>query len=540
MDAAEDSRVLPSPSSNSPESDHEKSQPFEVVDDHQTSKPNGKGLRRFELFGFCREIRDYIYFLMLRPDCRMNECIAGPHANYYKSCSKLHDCISTGRGRTKLLVLNRRVYKEAIGLLHVFENLITIRGKGHKVFRDPRAFGMPGFFACDKWISHCYLGPKFSELQILRLRHQALEIHYPVPSNDDIDQYFVRIIDLAKEVRQVADVLRKCKALQTFRVILQIDEVHLESSNWSTDIWVPVTVNYHADLQELLQLFLDAAESAGFTTAAEEQKHFILRETWNNRKDVCKIGSYEDPVVNWYNCAAQSRSVHSEFADSYDDKIVARRYVHESKIRQDGWSNFRALHSAAMMQDNEADNGVDDGNSYTAKDADKGGIEDAGGDGHDTENDADGDDVDAADANSDDHLTIQPPHQRERPVLVPRSDINYLLHVDPLEDWELRPECRKCYQLFETREELDAHLESKPTHKIPFVRKVYNVLHPRAQHGGDRKCFTCGKTYTLLQNVDDHNREEGHGRVGMIPRWRQDNGWWDRWEGRLKGHRHRG
>jgi hypothetical protein len=105
-----------------------------------------------------------IFFYFMRPDCRMSESIDGPNHNYHKGCTNIHDCIHTGLSQTKILVLSRQIYHEAVGFLHAFENIIRIVGKGHKVFRHPQAFGKPGFFACSMWISHFYLGPIFTEL----------------------------------------------------------------------------------------------------------------------------------------------------------------------------------------------------------------------------------------------------------------------------------------------------------------------------------------------------------------------------------------
>lgn len=83
-------------------------------------------------------------------------------------------------------------------------------------------------------------------------------------------------------------------------------------------------------------------------------------------------------------------------------------------------------------------------------------------------------------------------------------------------------------QLFSTREELHAHLETFPSHKTPFKPKVYNVLDFRAQHGGERKCWTCGRHFTSLGALKNHLKWMDHAREGMIPRWKIHNGWFDR------------
>jgi hypothetical protein len=69
----------------------------------------------------------------------MNATILSGKVLPEKGCSKVHRCIDTGLGIIEILVLNKRVYFEAIGLLNAFENIIRISGKGDKVFRDPIA-----------------------------------------------------------------------------------------------------------------------------------------------------------------------------------------------------------------------------------------------------------------------------------------------------------------------------------------------------------------------------------------------------------------
>lgn len=92
---------------------------------HLSSTPiSGSRLDLFRILDLPREIRNQIYFNILRPDCRMNEATSFDRNHYYKACYKAHRCIFNGLGLTKLLVLNRRIYHEAIGLLHAFENIV--------------------------------------------------------------------------------------------------------------------------------------------------------------------------------------------------------------------------------------------------------------------------------------------------------------------------------------------------------------------------------------------------------------------------------
>lgn len=315
-------------------------------------------------FELPREVRDIIYFYILRPDCRMNEFIHDADQCYYRRCFKLHKCISSGLGRTKVLVLNRQAYQEAIGFLNVFENLITIRGKGHRVFRDPLAFGKSGGFACNRWISQCYLGPKFTELQVLCCKHLAHEVHYAVPSNDDEKSYAQRLGMRRKEVKEAIGVLRKSTGLETLRLILQTQDVEIRRDTLMNDYtWHPITVYHHTDMHKLLQLFINAAQSCGFPATAEEQKHFAIRRTDNHPKMARKIDAYFDPVAAWFNSAAQARSIDARLDDKYDDKILSWRYLQEEKTRHESWWSQCLCTSTALRH--ECDFEVLDHNGMT-------------------------------------------------------------------------------------------------------------------------------------------------------------------------------
>lgn len=65
---------------------------------------------------------------------------------------------------------------------------------------------------------------------------------------------------LRKEIREVVRVIKKSTELETLRLVLQTQEVDIRP-DLSTDdyIWHPNTINRHADMHDLMQLFLDAA-----------------------------------------------------------------------------------------------------------------------------------------------------------------------------------------------------------------------------------------------------------------------------------------
>jgi len=241
----------------------------------------------------------------------------------------------------------------------------------------------------------------------------------------------------------------------------------------------------HHHMHGLLQLLLDAAHTKGIRTAAEEQKHFIVR-TQSGDNEPVKIDLYLDPLVTWYNRKAADLSAFAVFDQSYDDQIVARAYEHEGRIFRDGVYGDRCLTSGAMKDEEW-------GEEFKESKHPRGDLR----------------------------------------VALP--DIKKYIHEDPDKDWELLPECRKCYQVFDSSENLHAHLEASPKHRIPFQRKTYNTLDRRAAHGGPHKCWTCAASFGNLRQADDHNKKTGHARRGMIPRWRQDN-WWHPRRMRMTGN----
>jgi hypothetical protein len=54
------------------------------------------------------------------------------------------------------------------------------------------------------------------------------------------------------------------------------------------------------------------------------------------------------------------------------------------------------------------------------------------------------------------------------------------------------------------------------------------MLHRLAAHAGQRKCWTCPRPLKSESGTMDHTWRGGHGRAGMIPRWKEDNAWFHR------------
>lgn len=76
----------------------------------------------------------------------MNEATSLNRNHDYKACYNANRCIFNGLGLTKLLVLNRKTYHEAIRLLLAYENILRIHGVEDKAFGNPWLTGNRAFF----------------------------------------------------------------------------------------------------------------------------------------------------------------------------------------------------------------------------------------------------------------------------------------------------------------------------------------------------------------------------------------------------------
>ena len=111
------------------------------------------------------------------------------------------------------------------------------------------------------------------------------------------------------------------------------------------------------------------------------------------------------------------------------------------------------------------------------------------------------------------------------------------LTYTPKRRYELVPECRLCYALFASWAGLASHLDQKPEHRRPFRTKTFNQLDRYAFHGlGTRRCPTCARNFETLDGLTKHQKRLRHGRMGIIPKYREDNA---RWHRRWKKHHDR-
>ncbi|ERF70787.1 hypothetical protein EPUS_08345 [Endocarpon pusillum Z07020] len=284
------------------------------------------------------------------------------------------------------------------------------------------------------------------------------------------------------------------------------------------DIWslrravefVAVTEHDHPEMRDPLSMFLNVAKCKKFQTAAEEDKSFFVYEPRPYGGEFGQwitIHSYQDPLVRQYNRRAGELGIRAHF-----DRTLHASYV-KFEYEVDVPKLFRiAFPNPTPEQDTIFEDEVRDmGHSEALVDH---------------EGDTDGELEDGGDKKYAANFPLYQTAAKRRPQIY--------ANVDAAQPYQLRPECRKCYELFASFEGLEHHLQQFPRHRIPFKRKQYNVLNYWAQHGGGRKCWTCAKSYTSLEFLAKHLDDCGHRREGMIPRWKQDNGWMNRRDGKRK------
>lgn len=487
-----------------------------------------------------REIRDRIYFWTLRPDCGLG----------WDRCTKNYEHLYNGIGTTKILCLNRQIYAEAIGLLHAIEIKLVLRNDGGKMYRNMFAFGKPTFFSMGTRTSRCSIPQQFCELNLVGLRHLAITFKYPLPGRGQfIHPQHSEVIDIPRSeefercmsglmtsARETEAVLWKCTSLQTLRLVLQTQEKTYSIDSNVTDWreYVAITEEDHPEMVELLSLFLNAAKCKKFKTAAEEDKSFRVYQRMSaegNYLSDCTIKSYTDPLAEQYDRRAEEIGVRATF-----DRTLPKRYVkfeHESDVpRAFTFVWYGAENEPGAIFEDEIDNSDNDPELAYQEDEDQ-----------------ESEDADTQQQNCVKSAPL-PPSPQMFPVLsldnlqedlpslpishvtpVSRPRLRVYANTDAPEPFRLRPECRKCYELFASTEGLRHHLEAFPKHRMPFKRKAYNTLHYSAQHSGHRKCWTCAKSYVSMNFLNAHLDKYRHRREGMIPRWKQDNGWTNRRDG---------
>lgn len=152
---------------------------------------------------FPKELRDRIWYFVLRPDCTNGVAI------HHKDCHKPHEHHEGYRDRIDILVLSSEIYNEASSLLRKAEQRIEL---GFCI--------SPWQLAIDR----------LTELQFRVLRHVAVVIHLPTTegptmpkSSHKLDKISNRCL-ARKELKKLTKLTTKDNSLQSVRIFIQRQE----------------------------------------------------------------------------------------------------------------------------------------------------------------------------------------------------------------------------------------------------------------------------------------------------------------------------
>ena len=421
-----------------------------ATSDHEPSTGIEIGPKRTGFQDLPREIKDTIYFMVLRPDCK---------TDFEDFCGLHHDCIDYTQGRTNLLLLCSGVYTEAVELLHQHENVLVLSGKKGSLFRNARDFGRPGKFTHERRGSTCYIPSKFCELQVLRFRALAVcvvvpKIRWAQRGSLDLD----RLSNLESEIEQLTITIKKSRHLQTLRILIKR---HFDQDEeWITP---DDERKNEKDMVATMRPLVNAAIEVGIKFAAEEDRMYRPKGRQQGGRIVFK-DQFGDPLVSWLNL----------FTPTY----LRPKFKFEYRMNTDG-----------VYLDDFGDSEV---------------------------------------------IPFDPPYCGCGKLLFPvecveEEDLRLRAQYNrsrPTVKYQLLPECRSCYSLFSTWEDLKQHLVNLPKHKTPFQTKVWNTIRDDAAYGEKVKCHWCayqpppGMLYVLEEHYQVY---PWHEIDYIIPRWKEDN-----------------
>lgn len=128
-----------------------------------------------------------------------------------------------------------------------------------------------------------------------------------------------------------------------------------------------------------------------------------------------------------------------------------------------------------------------------------------------------------------DHAETITPRYLETITIRPSPNTQEQTHNDGaagnprhLNEYQLILECRTCYAVFASQDDLVKHLEEKEDHAKKFEIKKYNLLfsrYPPRDPPPRHVCFTCAMGFDTQGAQHKHYARTGHDRHSMIPRW---------------------
>ena len=424
-----------------------------------------------------REIRDHIYFLVLRPD--ISENMQENDDEEYTQCL----------GCTAILVTCRQVHEEARQLLAAKQQTIKIHGRGSLVFRSMFDHGKPGYFRCSSYISRIHIPPRFCELQVVRFRRLTIDIFYSF-----YDGSFSR---LTAEFTEIVNVLKKTQALENLQIRIQGSEKG------------KISGRRVCQLVRMLTPMVWVAKAKKFKLSAEVNKFF----SQSNRGEACRDylqyePDHEEYVVKCFNkicrkndLLSQNRQVpHIKREDFLEFKDRIQREEREERAK-DIMHEFEYGCRGSLPPYYEQYGTLLSGANH-----------------------------DKWEKIIEGHKTyLRTWRSRLEGHLIYKWHEYLQRHTTKMSDletpWTLTPECRTCMRIFENEAELQNHLARSPKHRRKFFKRRENFLHKSAVRSQTKhKCAICAWSPTGFETfvkLRRHRDEFGHHGNEMAKRWRR-------------------
>lgn len=409
-------------------------------------------------------------------------------------------------GCTKIMTVSRRIHAVAHDLLSSIEQILILRGQKSAVFRNPFAFGKPGYFRSYGKFTRIAIPPRFCEIQVIRFRRLVIEIEYPCTA----PYYHTDAEIVARLEHQIAEVLRtlrKTKALEllTIRTRNSSGQRHMAEERdseheiyWSRRIYIA------------LEPVIGIAKEKGFKLIIETHKLFPESRTISGGPCLRFLGfryrpEYEDEVALAMGsfkelCAPNdtvSDSTHSStqvYKPSYED--FASKYI------------FSGKEYGSLLYGTRTQCDVTEDLMKVAKE-------------HVQMVYSSLDPLSLNEHDEDDHL-IKLDWMVAWRKYVREATCGKKLSPS-LKTWSLAPECRACLAIFESEDDLLAHvLKEKPTHARPFKYHQYHNLYSKepSREASKHKCAICAMPFNTLCRLKGHQQRTGHVGRQMVGRWR--------------------
>lgn len=454
--------------------------------------------------GLVQDIRAIIYVFLLRPDCQS--------LKDQQPCHKPHFHDEPHSERTSILRTCKTVYSEAVEVLYKEEVVVEVPYRGQPVFRHPRMAGRGDCFAFVAPDQKVLVPQRFSELQFLRLRKIALII--PLPQ---IDPRHKRRSHIGKDyeynaqfkIRDLTKALSKSINVESIRIFLTrraYDHPHLvhpsmPSYNGPKPPGLPkqeAARDQELRLLTLLAKLIMMAADKGCKISLGRHDIFSIQESHNDEPLVprlMRVASEAGVRIEGMNDPP------SDYVRLGDDPYMPVLVPFQPKDAQYRPHIIVDRLTGEQSQPATEIQPIDEFQPYD-------------------------------EAQPTDEVK---PIDRVQPKLVYGLLEEDLTGVNSITPYQLLPECRSCYALFSSIEQLHNHLEAHTDHRTSFRAKAWNVnLIPDRDSRG-KQCELCADEalrgrdqdwWNMMNHIKTYHEDFAGASDLIIPRYEEDREWW--------------